>query len=285
MRPALIQVCNDLRLTGVWITPFFRVSQDVPKAKELKKFIAPFQAPHVKVIVQLMGNDAGKLAETALRALDSGADGIDLNCGCPSNQVVRHGAGSGMWRNAENTARVIEAIRKSIGTAFFSVKTRLGFETFEEVPKVLKLWSNAEKVDMFTLHYRTCREGYLPVSGREERLTEAKQYLAGDPLIFGNGNLTSIEEAQELCKRVGLHGAMIGRGFWRDPFILSRFFKPERAREAPDPTSAQKLLWQHLAQLPYSKNWSIGSAIELASLILGPQSSEAKELKLKAAQK
>ena len=285
MRPAVMEVCNQLALSQVWVTPFFRVSESVPKVKELKKFLAPFQAPNIKVILQIMGTDAGKLAETALRGMEAAADGIDLNCGCPSNQVIRHGAGAGMWKDPDNTARIIEAVRNSVGSGFFSVKTRLGFNDFNEAPAILKLWSNAAEIDMFTLHYRTAREGYLSVPGREERLREIKNHIVGNPLIFGNGNIESASEATDLCRSAGLDGTMTGRGFWRDPFIAVRHFEAERSSEAPDAKSAQRRLWQKLAQLPYGKNWSIGSAIELASLILGPNSDEAKKLKSQAANK
>lgn len=282
MRPALMEVCNDLHLSQVWVTPFFRVSESVPKERELKKFLAPFQAPGVKVILQIMGVDPAKLAETALRGLSANADGIDLNCGCPSNQVIRHGAGSGAWKTFENTAHIIEAVRKNIGNAFFSVKTRLGFEDFSEVPPVLKLWSEAAQVDMFTLHYRTVREGYLSVPGREERLREAGKCLAGKPLIFGNGNIKSIEEGKKLCCDAGLDGAMIGRGFWQDPFILQRHFSAQNC-PADNAPSARKILWNELSKLEYKeKFWSIGSAIELCSLINGADSPEAQALKNQA---
>ena len=278
MRPAVMEVCNSLHLSDVWVTPFFRVSENVPKERELKKFMAPFQAPGVKVILQIMGVHPQRLAETALRALAAGADGIDLNCGCPSNQVIRHGAGSGAWKNPENTARIIEAVRNSIGNAFFSVKTRLGFEDFSEAPSVLKLWSSAACIDMFTLHYRTRREGYLSVPGRAERLSSVVKYLSGNPLVFGNGDVQSISEGEDLCKQVPLHGVMIGRGFWRDPFILARRF--DIVPSDADAETARHTLWQALSKLPYKeKYWSLGSAIELCSLILGADSPEALALK------
>ena len=139
MRPAVIQACNDLQLTAGWVTPFFRVSEGVPKMSELKKFIAPFLAPNVKVVLQIMGNDPAKLAETARRGMAAGADGIDLNCGCPSAQVVRHGAGAACMQNMDNTARIIEAVRRAVPESFFSVKTRLGFKDRAESAVFLPL--------------------------------------------------------------------------------------------------------------------------------------------------
>lgn len=275
MRPAVIQACNDLQLTAGWVTPFFRVSEGVPKMSELKKFIAPFLAPNVKVVLQIMGNDPAKLAETARRGMAAGADGIDLNCGCPSAQVVRHGAGAACMQNMDNTARIIEAVRRAVPESFFSVKTRLGFKDRAESAVFLPLWENAGQPDLFTLHYRTAEEGYAPVAGRSCRLREARQLIryAG---VFGNGDIVSTAEALQLCSECALDGVMIGRGFWRDPFILVRHLLSEPLSQE----QARRKLWAKLAEIPYRRGcWSLGSAIEMATLIMGSNSAEAVKLK------
>lgn len=271
MRPAVMEVCTALELSPVWVTPFFRVSESVPKIKELKKFLAPFLPGKNRVILQIMGKDPAKLAETALRGLAAGAVGIDLNCGCPSLQVIRHGAGSAAMMNFEATAAILAAIRQAIGKEFLSVKTRLGFENILEAETFLPLWEAAGAVDMFTLHYRTTREGYRNIPEREERLKNARK-LIKNALVFGNGNISAITEAEELCNSCALDGTMIGRNFWRHPFML----------KAPDlpPEQGRVILWRSLSELPYGeKHWGKGSAIEMASLILGSDSAEAYELK------
>lgn len=280
MRPAVIKVCNALDLTQVWMTPFFRVSDRAPKLRELKEFMQVFEPQRKHVILQIMGCDAQKVAETACRGLEAGAAGIDLNCGCPSRQVNAHGAGAAMMRDFEKCAEVIAAVRNAIGKEFFSIKTRLGFYNIEESGKFLELWESAGAPDMFTLHYRTAKEGYLPVPGREERLQQAAK-LIKNALVFGNGNVKTVAEADALCRCSALDGVMVGRGFWRDPYILLRKFAPERAlAEAPDAAAAGRKLWSALAELPFEQDrWCRGSAIEMATLILGGDSPEARYYK------
>lgn len=271
MRPAVMEVCTTLELSPVWVTPFFRVSETVPKVKELKKFLAHFLPGTNRVILQIMGKDPIKLAETAARGLTAGAAGIDLNCGCPSLQVIRHGAGSAAMKNIENTAESLSAIRQAIGNGFLSVKTRLGFENILEAETFLPLWESSGTVDMFTLHYRTTSEGYKAIPMREERLKNARK-LIKNALVLGNGNISTLAEADELCNICNLNGTMIGRNFWRNPFML----------KAPDlpPEVGRKILWENLSKLPYGeKHWGQGSAIEMASLILGSDSPEADRLK------
>ena len=43
---------------------------------------------------QIMGSHLAVMQELVPRLLDSGAPRIDLNCGCPANQVTGKGAGS-----------------------------------------------------------------------------------------------------------------------------------------------------------------------------------------------
>jgi len=280
MRPGLIEVCNDLELTPVWVTPFLRVSESVPKEKEIKKFLAPFAPATNRVILQIMGVDKDKLAETALRGMACGATGIDLNCGCPSHQVVRHGAGGGMLKDPDRTARIIEAISQKLSGGFFSIKTRLGFDSFANSGHILKLWSSAGQVDMFTLHYRTVQEGYRSVPGREARLAAACAVLPEHILRFGNGDITDPVEAEKLCRTLRLDGTMIGRAFWHDPGMLVRHFEPERLSQMPDARCARQLLWDALQQLPFRKNfWSIGNAIETSGLIFGADSIQFREMK------
>ena len=271
MRPAVMEVCTALELSKVWMTPFFRVSETIPKVKELKKFLAPFQPGKNRVILQIMGNDPAKLAQTALRGLEAGACGIDLNCGCPSHQVIRHNSGAAAMKSFERTAEILSAIRQAAGNSFLSVKTRLGFDETLDAETFLPLWESAGQVDMFTLHYRTACEGYRSVPGREERLKKFRKLLKNS-LVLGNGDLTNLAEAETLCRECNLDGTMIGRNFWRNPFM----FKDS----AILPEEGRKILWRELSKLPYGeKHWGQGSAIEMASLILGANSPEANELK------
>ena len=50
-------------------------------------------AAGVPVRPQLLGSDPGCLADNAARVAGMGADGVDLNFGCPAKVVNRHGGG------------------------------------------------------------------------------------------------------------------------------------------------------------------------------------------------
>src|SRR5207244_3542550 len=50
----------------------------------------------IPVFIQLLGGQAGPLAENARRAVELGAPGIDLNFGCPAKTVNRHDGGAAL---------------------------------------------------------------------------------------------------------------------------------------------------------------------------------------------
>jgi len=60
--------------------------------------------------VQLFGNDQTAFIEAGKVVEKIGADGIDINLGCPSPKVIGSGHGSALLKDPESTARMIEAL-------------------------------------------------------------------------------------------------------------------------------------------------------------------------------
>ena len=113
-------------------------------------------------------------------------------------------------------------------------------------------------------------------------LLTARQYLK-KAMVFGNGDLQSIDETFSMMQDCTLQGALIGRAFWRNPAILRNYYMPEKALSSAE---APQKLWQILSEHPYgTEGWTLGSAIEMASLILGANSPEAMQLKKSHAQR
>src|SRR4051812_19939854 len=77
------------------VSEFLRISQEVPPSRvyldhvpELARGCAT--ADGTPVQIQLLGGNAGRLAEAAVRAWRLGAGAIDLNFGCPAPTVNRN---------------------------------------------------------------------------------------------------------------------------------------------------------------------------------------------------
>ena len=223
MKPEIIAAFNEVELISVWMTPFIRVTMNVQKYKHLQRFIAPFIAGKVPVIVQLMATDAHLAAETA-RMLTGFPEvrGININFACPSRQVVRHGAGGGQLRNPAEMFEIASEIRAAIPDLSLSVKLRCGFEDASEILG----WINRFKscgVEFAVVHCRTVKEMYtaLPASERIQRLSAVVDAADGLPIV-ANGDIYAPKDGVEYLNATNFAGLMAGRGLFRDPYLLRR---------------------------------------------------------------
>jgi len=80
------------------------------------------------VIVQLFGKRP-ELFEKAAKIVEKvGADGIDINFGCPAKKVVNHGGGVTLMRNLDLCREIVEAVISAVNVPV-SVKIRAGIKT------------------------------------------------------------------------------------------------------------------------------------------------------------
>ena len=178
------------------------------------------------IILQLFGNNpeffakAGKILEKA------GADGIDINMGCPVHKVTKQSQGSALFKNPILAGKIVKALKKSVKIPV-SVKLRIGYSNYNE-KEFLKFIKILEKsgADLLTIHGRTTKQGY----GGQANFTPI--YLAKKHLkipVIGNGDINSAEKAFASLKspdgKTVLDGLMIGRAAVGNPWILKEIYK------------------------------------------------------------
>ena len=66
---------------------------------------------------QLFGADADVLADAAGRAVEAGADVVDLNMACPVRKVVKTGAGAALLAEPERAAGMVSAVVAAVERA------------------------------------------------------------------------------------------------------------------------------------------------------------------------
>ena len=76
--------------------------------------------------VQLFDHRPEAMADAARRTEDAGAFLIDINMGCPVRKIARKGGGSGLIRDPDLAARIIDAVVRAVRLPV-TVKTRLGW--------------------------------------------------------------------------------------------------------------------------------------------------------------
>lgn len=223
-----------------WWTPFIRISTGVPRKGKLLGRIKPYLDTGTPVIAQIMGTDGDLLAGAAARLAELGVAAVDLNCACPSHNVIGSHAGGYRLKNPDWIGETLTKIRTAVkGRCAVSVKLRMGYETPAEFEAVANAVRDAAP-DMVAVHFRTVKEGYGTVAGGSERLASVRRMLP-NLFLVGCGDVFSPEDAARMVGTTGVDGVAAARGLIRNPRLL---WEIRRTAEGghPEPISeAEKL--------------------------------------------
>ena len=171
--------------------------------------------------IQIYGRDADAVVEAA-RIVESEAhpDVIDLNVGCPVKKVAGKGAGAGMLRNIplmlDITRRVVAAVRTPV-----TVKTRLGWDAENIVITTLAEQLQDCGIQALTIHGRTRSQMYTGTADWT-LIGEVKNNPRISIPVIGNGDITSLDEADEAFRRYGVDAVMVGRATFGCPWFFNR---------------------------------------------------------------
>src|SRR5690606_34530924 len=70
------------------------------------------------VRVQLLGQDPHWLAESAVRAVELGSPGVDLNFGCPAKTVNKSRGGAVLLKETNQLYQIVKAVRDAVPPQF-----------------------------------------------------------------------------------------------------------------------------------------------------------------------
>lgn len=193
------------------------------------------------IVAQFFGANPETFFRCARLAVELGFDGIDLNMGCPDKNVLKQGAGAGLIGQPQRAREVIRAAKEGAGGLPVSVKTRLGRDRIELDTWLPHLLS--EGVAALSVHLRTRAEmskvpAHWELAGEIAMLGRA--YATS---VFGNGDVTSLEEAREKTEAHGLDGVMLGRAIFGNPWC----FNPEVRKEDLPLETVLATLLEHTA--------------------------------------
>lgn len=146
-----------------------------------------------------------------------GAQGIDLNLGCPAPVMKKQGAGASLTENQDLLQKVLRALRKSTELPI-SVKIRLGDSVNSAGSRNFCRFLQDEGVDLITIHARLngekfCRKPRWAVIG------EIKDAISVP--IFANGGIFSVEDARKCLELSSADGLMVGRGAGENPNLCA----------------------------------------------------------------
>lgn len=203
-------------LPDVFLTAYFRSTPTTCALAEQNLRCLTENETGVPVIAQLAGSDADALVRDARYLQTLPCAGINLNAGCPSPLVNRHGAGAGLLRDLPNLRRVACALRDVVPEGHYSIKTRLGWADTAEFAAILDILAAAQP-DAVMVHARTRKELY---GGTPHTAAWAQAARALPCPVWINGDLCTAAQAREALQASGAAHLMLGRGAVRNPYLF-----------------------------------------------------------------
>lgn len=167
-------------------------------------------------LFQLFGSTSEAFREAVKIMEDLGAQGIDINAGCPVPKVTRKGAGAALLKTPSLLYKIVETVKKTTSLPV-TVKLRLGWDS--NSINILNVAQELEKLDIdaITVHARTAKQVYTGMAlwawiGRLKSRIKIP--------IIGNGDVRSIQDMVRLKEETGCDAIMIGRGALGNPWIF-----------------------------------------------------------------
>jgi tRNA-dihydrouridine synthase 3 len=183
--------------------------------------------------VQIAGRSPEELGWAAALAEERGADLVDLNCGCPIDEMTRRGLGAALLQKPKRIQALVAAMKGAVRKIPVTVKIRLGWS--EDRLNHLKVAQAAVDggADAIVVHGRSRAARYTK-SASWERIGEVVEAVPVP--VVGNGDLLFPHEIAEGRRISGCAAVMIARGALIKPWIF------REAREGYRDVSAEERL-------------------------------------------
>lgn len=170
----------------------------------------------VGLVPQILGNDEVAIAESVKKLIEWGAEGIDINMGCPVQKALRHNYGVALMGDPEYAAEVVKmTVRHS--TVPVSVKLRAG--TQADFSYLLNFVSGLQKAgaSWICLHPRTAAQKRRGVAdwAQIKKLRESV-----DLPIVGNGDVQTAEDVFQMLDLTSCDLVMSGRALAARPWMM-----------------------------------------------------------------
>lgn len=225
-------------------TEFMRVTQHLHPNSVFFRFCPELNTggktrTGVPVFIQFLGGHAEPLAANAVRAVELGALGVDLNFGCPAKTVNRHDGGATLLKYTDRIFNIVKTVRASVPTHVpVTAKIRLGFDDpsacLENALAIQQAGASA-----ITVHCRTKTDGYKPPAFWEwiPRIKERVNLP-----VIANGEIWTGEDFKKCLSVTTCENFMIGRGALRNPFLFSQIKDQLETNTLPDAPTPLSLL-------------------------------------------
>jgi tRNA-dihydrouridine synthase B len=229
------RLIKELGGVGLIVTEFISVegiTRGNMRTHRMMKFL-PEERP---LSIQIFGYDDQRMVAAAEIIEESGADIVDINCGCPAKKVVNGGGGSSLLRDLPQLEKILRRVRKAVSIPV-TMKIRTGWDDSSiNAVEVARLIEDCGG-NMVAIHGRTRQQGY---SGQANWNVIAAVKQAVSIPVIGCGDVTTPEQALARLAETGVDGVMIGRGAIANPWVFRQTSELMREEPVYQPTLGEK---------------------------------------------
>lgn len=170
-----------------------------------------------QLVPQILGNEEKPIERSVARLENEwGAEGIDINMGCPVKKALSHNYGVALMGDADYAAEVVRMTVKNTKLPV-SVKLRAGHQS--DLDYLIRFARGLERegASWITLHPRTVgqkRRGMADWS----QIRRVREALAVP--VIGNGDIQTADDVFAMLSETGCDMAMAGRALTARPWLL-----------------------------------------------------------------
>jgi nifR3 family TIM-barrel protein len=193
--------------------------------------------------VQIFGFRPDIMARAAQIAVETGANLVDINMGCPVKKAVKTGAGASLLRNPKKVKEIVSAVRLACPVPL-TVKIRAGWSPDDPVACEIARLIEDCGADAITVHPRFASDGF---SGKADWTLIGRVKKRLKIPVIGNGDVIRPSDALSMKSQTGCDGVMIGREAVGNPWIFKQILCMEKGLPIPEPdvTERRSLILEH----------------------------------------
>ena len=215
---AFRELCRELGGVGMVCTELVS-SQALEYQRKKAIGYFDFSASEAPLAVQLFGGQPEQMAEAARLVVDLGAPVVDINMGCWVPKVVKKGGGAALLGDLCQATAVVEAVCAAVSVPV-TVKVRSGLTSARETAVAFARAAEQCGVKAISVHARSAEQGF---AGLPDWSVIARVRQAVSIPVFGNGDLSTHQQALHMQQETGCHGWMVGRAALGSPWIFAQW--------------------------------------------------------------